>query len=103
MNNQIIGHPQHKNVGMNYENNLFEKKLHLTSSYNFSNNGMVNESAKYNSRIVNDNQTQETMRESTSENDNRRHVLRSRIHYRIDCISNLNIRLDVCNVIQSST
>ena len=94
MNNQIIGHPQHKNVGMNYENNFFEKKLHLTSSYNFSNNGMANESANYNRRILNDNQTQETTRESTSENDNRRHTLRSRIRYRIDSISNLNIRLD---------
>lgn len=93
-NNQIIGHPQHKNVGMNYENNFFEKKLHLTSSYNFSNNGMANESANYNRRILNDNQTQETTRESTSENDNRRHTLRSQIRYRIDSISNLNIRLD---------
>ena len=55
---------------------------------------MANESANYNRRILNDNQTQETTRESTSENDNRRHTLRSRIRYRIDSISNLNIRLD---------
>src|SRR5690606_40312734 len=68
MNNQIIGHPMHKSAGINYENNFFEKKLHLTSSYNFTNNGTANESNSYNKRVLNDNQTQETTREGASEN-----------------------------------
>ena len=94
MNNQIIGRPMHKSAGMNYENNFFEKKLHLTSSYNFTNNGTANESNSYNKQVLNDNQTQETTREGTSENDSRNHVLRSQIRYRIDSISNLNIQLN---------
>lgn len=94
MNNQIIGHPMHKSAGVNYENNFFEKKLHLTSSYNFTNNGTANESNSYNKRVLNDNQTQETTREGSSENDSRNHVLRSQIRYRIDSLSNLNIQLN---------
>src|SRR5690606_12379191 len=94
MNNQIVGRPMHKSAGMNYENNFLEKKLHLTSSYNFTNNGTANESNSYNKRVLNDDQTQETTRESTSENDNKNHALRSQIRYRIDSISNLNIQLN---------
>src|SRR5690606_9828393 len=94
MNNQIIGHPMHKSAGINYENNFLEKKLHLTSSYNFTNNGTANESNSYNKRVLNDNQTQETTREGASENDSRNHALRSQIRYRIDSISNLNIQLN---------
>src|SRR5690606_11671277 len=47
MNNQIVGRPMQKSAGMNYENNFLEKKLHLTSSYNFTNNGTANESNSY--------------------------------------------------------
>ncbi|PRD51318.1 hypothetical protein C5749_18020 [Sphingobacterium gobiense] len=94
MNNQIVGRPTHKSGGLNYENNFLDRKLHLTSSYNFLNNGMANESSSYNMRILNDNHTQETTRESDSESDSKQHTLRSRIRYRIDSVSNLNIQLN---------
>lgn len=94
MNNQITGHPTHKSAGANYENNFFDRKMHLTSSYNFTNNGTTNESKNYEKRILNDRQTQETERQNESENDNKNHTLRSRIRYRIDSVSNLNIQLD---------
>ena len=93
-NNQIIGHPTHKSAGVNYENNFLDKKLHLTSSYNFSNNGTANESSSYNKRVLNDDQTQETTRDAGSQNDSRNHTLRSRIRYRLDSLSNLNIQLN---------
>lgn len=103
MNNQIIGSPMHKGAGVNYENNFLERKLHLTSSYNFTNNSTANESTNYNKRVLNDNQTQETTRETDSENDSRNHVLRSQIRYRLDSLSNLNIQLNGGKGQQTST
>lgn len=93
-NNQIIGRPTHKSAGLNYENNFLDKKLHLTSSYNFSNNGTANESSSYNKRVLNDDQTQETTRDADSQNDSKNHTLRSRIRYRLDSLSNMNIQLN---------
>lgn len=101
-NNQIIGRPTHKSAGVNYENNFLDRKLHLTSSYNFGNNGAANEAASYNKRILNDDQTQETTRESGSQSDSRNHTLRSRIRYRLDSLSNLNIQLNGSKGYQTS-
>jgi len=102
MNNQIIGSPTHKSAGMNYENNFFEKKLHLTSSYNFTNNGTANESSNYSKRVLNDDQTQETTRDSENWNDNRSHTLRSNIRFRVDSLSNLTLQLNGGKGSQSS-
>lgn len=102
MNNQIIGSPTHKSAGMNYENNFFEKKLHLTSSYNFTNNGTANESFNYSKRVLNDDQTQETTRDSENWNDNRSHTLRSNIRFRVDSLSNLTLQLNGGKGSQSS-
>lgn len=94
MNNQITGRPTHRSAGVNYENNFLDQKLHLTSSYKFTNNGMANESENYNKQVLNNNQTQETTRKAASENDHKNHVLHSQIRYRIDSLSNLNIQLN---------
>ncbi|MFD1769452.1 outer membrane beta-barrel protein [Sphingobacterium suaedae] len=94
MNNQIIGNPIYKSAGINYENNFLKKKLHLTSSYNFNNNGQANESTRFSKRVLDGTRTQETASASNSSSDNRNHVLRSQIRYRLDSLSNLNIQLN---------
>lgn len=93
-NRQITGKPEHKNVGANYENNFLEKKLHLTSSYNFNNNSNENESENYNRRVLTDEKSQETRSKSASSSDKQNHSIRSQIRYRLDSLSNLNIRLN---------
>lgn len=94
MNNQIVGNPEHKNIGGNYENNFLDRKLRLTSSYNFNNNSNANESESYNKQILGLDSTQETTRQSASSSDNKNHTLRAQIRYRIDSLSNLNMQLN---------
>lgn len=94
MNNQIIGNPSYKSAGVNYENNFLQRKLHLTSSYNFNNQGQQNESENFSKRVLGDLQTQETSQQSRSESDNKNHVIRSQMRFRPDSLSNLNIQLN---------
>lgn len=93
MNNQIIGEPMYKSAGVNYENNFLKRKMHLTSSYNFNNNSLANESSSYNKRVLNNDITQETTQEESSSSDNKNNVLRAQMRYKIDSVSNLNIQL----------
>ncbi|GHE37756.1 collagen-binding protein [Sphingobacterium griseoflavum] len=94
MNNQIIGDPTYKSAGVNYENNFLKRKLHLTSSYNFNNNSLANESNSYNKRVLNNDITQETTQDESSWSDNKNNVLRARMRYKIDSLSNLDVQLN---------
>ncbi|TDS14004.1 TonB-dependent receptor [Sphingobacterium paludis] len=94
MNNQIIGDPRYKSAGVNYENNFLQRKLHLTSNYNFNNNSLANESSSYNKRVLNNGITQETTQEERSMSDNTNNVLRAQVKYKLDSVSNLNVQLN---------
>ncbi|SFS59836.1 TonB-dependent receptor [Sphingobacterium wenxiniae] len=94
MGNQIIGRPEHKSIGANYQNTFLQKKLNLNSSYNFTNNTQANDSENYSKQIISDNMTHETERKSTSHADNKNNTLRTQIRYKIDSLSNLNIQLN---------
>src|SRR5690606_19923203 len=91
---QIIGRPEHKSIGANYQNTFLQKKLNLNSSYNFTNNTQANDSENYSKQIISDNMTHETERKSTSRADNKNNTLRTQIRYKIDSLSNLNIQLN---------
>lgn len=94
MNNQIVGEPMYKNAGINYENSFLKRKLQLTSSYNFNNRSLANESISYNKQVLNEGITQETTQEGSTNSDNRNNTLRTQIRYRIDSLSNLNVQLN---------
>ncbi|KGE13990.1 TonB-dependent receptor [Sphingobacterium deserti] len=103
MNNQIIGEPSYKSAGVNYENNFLQRKLHLTSNYNFNNNSLANESSSYNKRVLNNGITQETTQEERSLSDNKNNILRAQVKYKLDSVSNLNIQLNGSKGIASSS
>ncbi|MEJ5055001.1 outer membrane beta-barrel protein [Sphingobacterium sp. MYb382] len=94
MNNQIIGKPTHNSAGVNYENNFLQKKLNLTSSYGYSNNGNANESDSYNKQVLDENETQETNRQSQSSSDKINHSLRAQVRMRVDSASNLQVQIN---------
>ncbi len=94
MNNQITGSPKHQSAGVNYENNLFQKKLHLTSSYSISNNGNSNETESYNKQVIDKDNSQETSRNSATSNNNFNNVLRSNMRLKIDSVSNLRLQIN---------
>src|SRR5699024_2118748 len=93
-NSQITGKPEHKNIGTNYENNFLQKKLHLTASYNLNNNSTENETERYNRKDLTDDKSQETTSKTVAIKNTTRHTFRTETRYKIDSLSNLNIRFN---------